>query len=261
MKHLWFVLLVASTACTSLGPMPATTAVSAVPTGRPGFEAQGGFVPAFYLSRSAQDRAGGAMTSQLSGLVEPDRWLGLPGLVLGARVYGEGHDTPGEPYVGYRARIDRSLAIAGIAYATAASSSDRLASYHATRLGGEAALDAQLWAPSPWFALHAQASLAATSIDAGGAYCVDANGVAIDCHTDGTANTMVDGKLSGVFASASTTLALDVGRRDRGSFHGARIAVLAATGEMPLARGGVMEATAAYYSFGLTLTLGFGDER
>lgn len=239
--------------------MPATTAVSAVPANRPGFEAQGGFVPAFFLSKSAQDRAGGAMTSQLSGLVEPDRWLGIPGLIVGARVYGQGNDTPGEPYLGYRSRIDDAISIAGIAYGTTASSSDRLASYHASRLGGEAALDAQLWAPSPWFAVHAQASVAATAIDATGTYCVDASGLAVDCATDGTPNTMVDGKLSGVFPSASTTLAVDLGRRDHGSFHGARVAALAAAGEMPLARDGVMQGRDTYYSFGLTLTLGFGE--
>ena len=36
-----------STACTTLGPMPATTGVAAVPSGRPGFELQGGFAPGY----------------------------------------------------------------------------------------------------------------------------------------------------------------------------------------------------------------------
>ncbi len=255
-------MLLVLSACTTLGPMPATTAVSAIPAARPGFEAQAGFVPAFYLSRSAQDRAGGAMTSQLSALAEPDRWLGIPGLVIGARAFGSGHDTPGEPYIGYRRRLDDALALAGIVYATSAASSDRLASYHASRFGGELALDALLYAPSPWFAVHAQAALAATAISASGSYCVDASGVAIDCNTsDGSQNTMIDGRLSGVFPSAASTLAVDVGRRDHGAFHGARLALLAAAGEMPLARGGVMQGSDGYYSFGLTLTLGFGDER
>lgn len=240
--------------------MPATTAVSAVPTGRPGFEAQGGFVPAYYLSSTAQDKSHGSMVSELSALMEPDRWLGVPGLILGARLYGQGGDTPGEPYIGYRRKVADDVSLAGIAFGTSKTSSDRLASYHATRVGGELALDGALWAPTPWFAVHGQGSVAATAMSASGRYCVDMNGVAIDCSTDPNAtNTLVDGKVSGVFPSAAATLALDFGRRDHGSFHLARLALIGAAGTMPLARNGMMQSTDAYYSLGATLTLGFGD--
>jgi hypothetical protein len=240
--------------------MPATTGVSAIPTGRPGFEAQGGFVPAFFLSSTAQDKSRGSITPELSALVEPDAWLGVPGLILGARLFGNGGDTPGEPYIGYRHKLDDDISIAGVAYGTSKTSSAKLASYHATRFGGEAAVDAQLWHPSQWFALHAQGSVAATSIDASGTYCVDMTGVAIDCDLSMNAmNTKIDGQLSGVFPSASGTLAFDFGRRDHGSFHGARLGVLAAAGQMPLARNGVMETRDFYYSLGGMLTVGFGD--
>jgi hypothetical protein len=240
--------------------MPATTGISAVPTGRPGFEAQGGLVPAYFLSTSAQDKSRGSAVSQLSALMEPDRWFGLPGLILGARLYGNSGDTPGEPYLGYRRKIADEVSLAGIAYGTAKTSSDRLASYHATRFGGELAIDGAIWSPASWFALHGQGSVAATAMSASGTYCVDMQGVAIDCSTDpNVTNNMVDGRLSGVFPSASATLAFDFGRRDHGSFHLARLALIGAAGTMPLARHGMMEATDAYYSLGATLTLGFGD--
>ena len=63
-------LLLFLAACTTLGPMPATTGISAVPAARPGMEAQAGFVPAYFLSTSVQDEAQGTVTSQLSALVE-----------------------------------------------------------------------------------------------------------------------------------------------------------------------------------------------
>ena len=68
------------------------------------------------------------------------------------------------------------------------------------------------------------------------------------------------GELSGMFPSATGTLALDVGRRDHGAFHGARLALLGATGEMPISRGEGVESRAWFFSLGLTLTLGIGAE-
>jgi hypothetical protein len=254
------LVAIALSACTTLGPMPATTGISAVPTGRPGMEAQGGIVPAFFLSKAVQDKAGGAVTSQLSALVEPDRLLGIPGLVLGARVFGQSGDTPGEPYIGYRRQVDEDIAVAGIVYGTSKQSASKLASYHATRVGGEAAIDAKLWAPVSWLGLHAQGALAATVISASGTYCVDDMGIAKDCDiTTPANNTMLDGTISGVFPAATATLAVDVKTRN-GLFHGARVAALAAAGEMPLVQSGMQNATGSYYSIGLLLTLAVGAE-
>lgn len=260
MKAVITTLAIAFSACTTLGPMPATTGVSALPTGRPGIEAQGGFVPAYFLSKSVQDKAGGAVTSQLSALIEPDRLLGIPGLILGARLFGQGGDTPGEPYVGYRKKLDDDIAVAGIVYGTSKQSSSHLASYHATRVGGEAAIDAQLWAPAPWIGVHAQGAVSATSLSASGTYCVDAMGVAMDCDVQTPANnTMVDGTINGVFPAATATLALDV-HRATGTFHGGRLAAMAAAGQMPLVANGTQQGNGSYYSLGLLLTLAVGAE-
>jgi hypothetical protein len=253
------LLALALTACTTLGPMPATTGISAVPAGRPGMEAQAGFVPAYFLSTSVQDKAHGAVTSQLSALVEPDRLLGIPGLVMGARMFGQNGDTPGEPYIGYRRQIDPDAWVAGIIYGTSKRSSDKLASYHATRVGGELAFDGRLWAPVPWLGLHVQAAVSATALSASGTYCVDDMGIAKDCDTTTPANnTMLDGSISGVFPAATGTLAFDV-KTQSGTFHGARIAALGAAGEMPLVEHGMQNATARYYSVGLLLTLALGS--
>src|SRR5580693_9452717 len=96
------VVVIASTAaCTTLGPMPATTAISAVPSDRPGLEVQAAVVPAFYLSDAAQSSNAGQATSQLSFLLEPDRLLGMPGLIVGLREFGASGDSLVEPYIGY----------------------------------------------------------------------------------------------------------------------------------------------------------------
>jgi len=252
-------LVVALTACTTLGPMPATTGVSALPAGRPGVEAQAGFVPAYFLSRAVQDKAGGAVASQLSALVEPDRWLGITGLILGARVFGQNGDSPGEPYIGYRHKLDDDIAIGGVAYGTSAHHEARLASYQASRGGAEAAIDAKLWDVTSWLGLHAQGALSATAVSAKGTYCVDPSGIAKDCDTTTPSNnTMIDGNVSGVFPAATATLSVDF--HGGGAFHGARIAAMAAAGQMPLVQNGMQTSTGGYYSIGMLLTLGIGAQ-
>src|SRR5512139_2573994 len=94
------VALLLTAGCTTLGPMPSTTGISAIPAGKPAGEAQLGGVPAFHLSSSASTPRGGA-TGQAAVLVEPDRWIKAPGLVVGARLFGKGEDTPIEPMIGY----------------------------------------------------------------------------------------------------------------------------------------------------------------
>jgi len=65
--------LLALCGCYSLGPVASTTAVSAVPAGRPGIEAQAGFVPGFKLSDGAQHSARGEGMGELAALVDLDR--------------------------------------------------------------------------------------------------------------------------------------------------------------------------------------------
>src|SRR6185503_15192337 len=116
---------------------------------------------------SAHSTSQGSPIMQLSALVEPDRWVKLPGLVLGARLFGQNGDTPGEPYVGYRRAVRKDMAIGGGIFGTSKSSTAKLASYKATRVGGEAALDAQLF-ESEWFGFHLQGAVSATRINASG---------------------------------------------------------------------------------------------
>lgn len=258
----WLVLPLAfACACTTLGPMPATTNISAVPSG-PGVEATVGAVPGFYLSRSAQNKADGAPLLELGALFDPDRWLGVPGLILGARLLGQKQDTPGEPEIGYRRAFSDDFAIAGVVFGSSKRATDKLASYHGARYGAEVAIDSKLFDPTSWMAVHLQVAGNATRIVGSGTYCVDMNGIAIDCNTmDTTKNTMIDGRVSGVYPAGTMTIALDVLRRTSGLFHGARIAALITYGEMPLAKGGVQQSAGQYISGGLTLTLGAGGTR
>ena len=239
--------------------MPATTGVSAVPINRPGGEVQLGPVPGFFLSSSAHAESKGTPIMQASAIVEPDRWLHVPGLVLGARLFGQSGDTPGEPYIGYRRKLREDLSIGGGVYGTSKRSTAKLASYHATRVGGELALDAQLL-ESEWFGFHLQGAVAATHINASGEYCVDMMGIAKDCDVENPAmNTMIDGKQSGVYPAATGSLALDFAKGRDGMFDGARLALLIATGSMPMLANGEKTGTETYASLGLTLTLGIAD--
>ena len=240
--------------------MPATTGVSAVPIARPGGEVQVGPVPGFFLSSSAHAQGQGAPIMQASAMVEPDRWLGIPGLVLGARLFGQNGDTPGEPYIGYRRTVRQDLSIGGGLYGTSKKSEARLASYHATRVGGELALDAQLW-ESEWFGFHLQGAATATRIDASGQYCVDAMGVAKDCNIeDPSMNTMIDGEQTGVYPAATGSVALTFAKGRDGGFDGARLALMFATGSMPIMKDGSKTGNDTYSAIGLTLTLGIANE-
>jgi len=251
-------ILVALCGCYSLGPVASTTAVSAVPAGRPGVEAQAGFVPGFKLSDGARHDAHGEGLPELAALVDLDRWLAVPGLVVGARVFGSDKDTPGEPMIGYRRTVTEDVAIAVIAFATAKRSTNHLATYHATQGGAEAAVDGRL-VSSRWLALHAQGAVSTTALSGTGTYCVDGSGIAVDCDINNpSSNTMVDGKISGLYPAATATLALDIARRPEGVFHGARIAALGTAGMMPFLTDGRRDGTRAYATIGLTLTLGFG---
>src|SRR5665647_2343303 len=74
----------------SLGPIAATTGVSALPAERPGGEVQAAVMPVFFLSDATQqDKAPPRADPQLSALFEPDRLFGTKGLILGLRTWGE----------------------------------------------------------------------------------------------------------------------------------------------------------------------------
>jgi len=259
MRIIFPAVLIAS-GCTTLGPMPATTGVAAIPSGRPGMEAQVGGVPSYHLSSSAS-RARGSVVGQAAVLVEPDRWIGVPGLLLGGRLFGKGEDTPVEPLIGYRRALDEQFAVAVVGYGTSKRASSRGAAYRAPPAGAEVAADARIVAIASWLSLHSQAAASLTYVDASGAYCVDAAGIGKDC-TDGdpSDDMTAAGRIRGAYPSGTATLALDVGRTPGGLFHGGRVALMLAGGLMPRAVGGVQEEARGYFSVGATLTLGLGSQ-
>lgn len=244
-------------ACTTLGPMPATTGISAVPAGRPGGELQGAIVPSSRLSTAARgDDRNGDTLPQLAGLFEPDRLLGIPGLIVGARMFGEDSDFGFEPMLGYRTQRG-ALALAGVVYGTKLGAEQNGASYDATRLGGELAVDARVASLGPLAAVHVQGAVSATFLSASGTYCVEDDGDGRDCD-ENTPIRMVDAELSGVYTAGALTVALDLGRTPTGIFHGLRFAGTIAAGHMPRLIDGRQVWGDPYASFGITLAVGLG---
>jgi len=253
-------LAAAAIGCTTLGPMPATTAVSAVPVGRAGAEFQLAAVPGYYLSSSVGQSPKGAAISHLSMLVEPDKLIGVPGLIVGGRAVGNSDSGfyP-EAMAGYRSVLDdgRRFAIAGVLFGTHASTTRQSASYSATRIGAEAALDWRATPDSNWLELHLLGGASLTGLNAGGVYCLAANGqYGVDC-ADPPAN-LTSANASGVYSALNAGIALDLGRHLRAIFHGGRLALLAAAGTMPTVIGGQQQSARTYASLGLSLGFGFG---
>ncbi len=258
MRTMLLALTLAVTACTTLGPTPATTGVSAVPVGRPGVELQAGIMPAFYLSDAANDGSGDKSgTAQVHAIIEPDRILGTKGLILGARKWGEDGDSPIEPMIGYRRRLDNAFSVAGIVYGGHADGEANGATYEATRFGGELAIDAGIQSRWSWLSGHLMASVSATYLDATGEYCVNGGGIAIDCEDE---SRRVDGAVEGVYTAATMGMALDLARRPQGSVQSVRLFLLGAIGMMPALREGMqMPSNNGYFSIGMGLSVGFGS--
>lgn len=257
MRTMLLVTLLAS-ACTTLGPTPATTGISAVPVGRPGVELQAGIMPAFFLSDAASEGdSDRTATAQLHAIIEPDRLLGTKGLILGARKWGEDGDSPIEPMLGYRRKLDGAFSIAGVVYGGHANGASSGASYEATRFGGELAIDAGIQSRWSWLSGHLMASLSATYLDATGEYCVNGGGVAIDCDDD---SRRVDGAVEGVYTAATWGASIDIARRPHGSVQSVRLFLLGAVGIMPTLRDGMqMPSNHGYFSFGTGISVGFGS--
>lgn len=257
-RSLALMLVTATAACTTLGPMPASTLVSAVPADRTGAEVQAAIVPAFYLSDAANSTPNQSpATRQISALLEPDKWFGTKGLILGARAFGESGDSPFEPMIGYRRKLDERFSLAGVAFGTHARGAQDGASYEATRFGGELVLDGNLVPLGDWLALHFHASVNATYLNATGTYCVLDDGDATDCD-DGTRR--VDGEVAGIYSAATAGITLDIARRPTGAIHGVRLGLVGTVGGMPKLRDGIQQPNNEHFtSIGAYLTLGFGS--
>ena len=245
--------------CTTLGPMPTTTAVSAVPHGRPGGEAQLALVPVFRLSNAASGKdRNGQSTPQLSALLDPDRW-GIPGLVFGARLFGESGDAGLEPFAGIRRSFSEGVSLAVLAYGTKMGATEKGATYDAIRAGGEVMADVKLASFGTWGQLHVGGGVGATYIDANGTYCVGDDGNAIDCADDGTSPEVV-GELGGLYSAGTLMIALDLARRPHGTLHVVRVGAMFSVGHMPRVVDGRQQYGDVFVSGGGGLVVGFGQD-
>lgn len=254
-----FVCVVAS-GCTTLGPMPATTALSAVPVDRPDVELQAAAVPGYFLSSAVKEQVDGAAIGQLALMLEPGKLIRVPGLALGGRYVGnEGSDGYVEPMLRYRLALDEDdrFSAAAIGFGTHARGEREGASYSATRGGLELGLNARLTPPSRWAELHASLSAAATGLAVDGQYCVDsAQRFGVDCSA--SAGPTIHAEAGGLYPSATATLALDFARHLRGPLHGGRVGVLGSVGSMPRVESGAQSAPSTYTAAGLSLSVGLG---
>jgi hypothetical protein len=255
-----FAALLLATACTTLGPMPATTGMAMLPAQRPSLELQAGLVPGYYLSAAARSDPKGASMAQGAALFEPDRLLSLPGLAVGARYAGDKTSGPAlEPMIGYRRTMDadRRFSLGAFGYGTHAHGTNRGASYSATRGGAEAGLDARLTPSSQWLEVHVMTALSLTGLNASGTYCLDdASAYGVDCPTP--PSNVTNASAGGFYPGMSGALAFDFARHLHSAFHGGRLVADVATGTMPTVVGGNQKDAAVFVAGGLSLTLAFG---
>lgn len=248
--------LTMAAACTTLGPMPATTGISAIPQARTGAEVQAGLVPGFHLSSAVQEDTHGEALKQISALF--DLAAIAPGVLVGARAFGDDGDTIIEPYAGYRTKVSDLISVGGVAFGTANRSGDNGASYFATRVGAEVMADVELFAFTENAKVHAQLSGGATRIAARGTYCSSGR-FGTDCDDNGS-DQQVTTHISGVYPSGTAQLSLDLARRPHGEIHNVSLAFMLSAGTMPKVESGKQIDNASYTSAGLLLTVGLGDD-
>ncbi len=250
----------ASAACTTMGPTPATTGFTARPMPRAGIDVQAGVVPGHNLSSSVIEAPDGNSIKQLSAVVQYDELIGVPGLILGARVFGNEGDTPLEPVIGYRRELgDGQAALAGFAYGTKARHAENGASYEMTRFGAELAGDVRV-IEHRWAEPHVFGGFNLHNLDSSGTYCTDPDGRwAEDCaEPPDPAKPTAIASAAGTYPAAHVGVAVEVMRHRDSWFHGGRVALMAAGGTMPHVESGRQTDDESYFSFGLTLSVGVG---
>ena len=259
----WLALAVIglTSGCTTLGPMPATTGASFAPAARPDVALSAAAVPGYFLSSSVRQDAKGTPIGQASVMVEPDRWIDLPGAVIGGRYVGES-DQGGypEPMLGYRAYLgdEKRLALGGLAYGTRASGENERASYEAWRVGSELGTDFRITPESHWLELHVFGSAALTALSAEGAYCLDAElRYGVDC---GEMQVTASAEAQGFYPSFDAGVGFEVARHLDSVFHGARLDLQIGAGTMPSLVGAEQTSARTYASLGGGLSLALGGK-
>ena len=195
-------------------------------------------------------------------LVEPDRVINLPGVVVGARHVGDGANGGYfEPLAGYRCHLDdgERVSAMAVAYFTKASGHRDGASFSAKRGGAEVGFDARLTPRTSWVELHGNVAAALTGLSASGQYCLDPT--AQFGATCTSASTPVAVGASGVYPSATAGLSLDFARHRASYFHGGHLSLLVAAGTMPTAIAGQQRDAHWYSAAGAAFSLGFGSPR
>lgn len=247
-------------ACTTMGPTPATTGLTARPMPRAGLDMQVGLVPGHNLSSAVVEAPDGDSIKQLSALAQYDELIGIPGLVLGARLFGNEGDTPLEPVIGYRRELGDGVAsIGGFFYGTHASYEEYAASYQVTRLGGELSTDIRLFV-NRWVEPHLFGGLNLQHLSAEGTYCTDPMGQwAEDCaEPPDPPKPTASATVRGAYVAGHVGLAVEVMRHRDSWFHGGRIAFALSGGTMPHVESSVQIDDETYTAAGLTFSVGIG---
>ncbi|HMR06044.1 MAG TPA: hypothetical protein PKA88_09705 [Polyangiaceae bacterium] len=262
MRTALFVLLAfSSSGCTVLGPMPIVTGSTGGIERRMGAEVQVAATPGFYLSKSTSEDPEGAPARQLAGWLDVGELVSAEGLALGGRYVGGGDGGGyGEPMVRYRHGLDQDdrFTLHAAGFGTLASGTHRGASYDATRVGAELAINGRISPESNWLELHGFIGAAVLGLNATGTYCVaQGTGIGVDCNEDGT-DSVVSGEVSGAFPGIFAGAGLDLARHLDIPFHGARLEGMVAAGTMPEIRNGERTDTKTWTTIGLALTVRAG---
>ena len=232
----------------------------ALPAARPDVEASISSIPGYYLSTTVQENPTGRGVTQAAISFEPDRLIGVKGLVAGVRFVGD-EDTGQyfEPLLGYRAFVDteKRVAAGAFAYGTHGSGSRDGAEYSLTRGGGEAVIDFRVTPESHYAELHMLGAISFTALSAEGTYCLDAQGrYGVECPDPPMATTTASA--GGFYPTGVIGLALDGGRHLDSAFHGARLGLTVGAGRMPRVIGGDQEDGRVYTAAGLGISVALG---
>jgi len=251
--------LVALAGCATLGPVPATSGLSPVPAPREGGEIQLAAVPGYFLSQTVVEDPHAETLANLTVALDPAELLGVPGLVVAARLIGPDEDPQLEPIAGYRRSFGAGLGISLAGFVFGAHSRGEVdgASVTSTRIGGELAADFRLGPASRLAEPHLLLGASLGYVDAQGTYCVDVNGrYGVDCHGD--FDDQISGSLAGAYPAATAGVAAHLARHRPGVFHGARVFLVATVGAMPTVVSGVQDSATGYLSLGFGLSLALG---
>ncbi|HTJ44019.1 MAG TPA: hypothetical protein VL463_18060 [Kofleriaceae bacterium] len=260
MKLLCAVFMLLS-ACSTLGPVPVATGISPIPRARFDGELQLGAMPGYYMSAATVKEPKGAPLAQFSAVIEPG--AAVPGLIVGGRIFGPGHDTLADPLLGYRASIgaDRRISIAIVGFGSKSSSTEKSASYTMTRGGAEVSGDLRLGVQRPWFEPHINLGLSVTALEASGDYCENPEGYGADCPDPPALPILHHSSASGVYPAVTAGATLLVGHHHESWIHGARALVLIGAGLMPRVMNDVQVGGQPYVSIGLALSISVGAPR